>query len=302
MIWRFKEYITVALRYLAVRSLFAIPYVWFTLFLLVPLLIVWGISFSESMIRIPPYEPLLMRLGSAAWALKVTFSNYLLIFHDRLYALAYLNSFKMAFYTTVLCLLLAYPAAYGLVNLPPRWRFPGLVLMMAPFWISFLVRIYAWIGLLNDDGLLCLLFRSLGWLGPTETLIGTQTGVLIGLVYTYLPFMVLPLYTALEKVDDALVEAALDLGCRPLTAFWRIVVPMSWRGALTGAMLVLIPVVGEFVVPELLGGNKVLMIGQVVWGEFFYNHDWPAACALAIAMLITLVPPIVILGSLQRKH
>lgn len=281
--------------------LFALPYAWLFLFWFLPFLIVVGISFSESVIAIPPYTALFSKAGEGIFVLKISLSNYLFLISQRLYALAYVNSLVLGFLTTLFCLVLAYPAAWGLLRLSPSWRFPCLALLVAPFWIAFLVRIYAWIGLLSEEGFLSQLLVSLGLLSQGQGLIGTSLGVLIGMVYTYLPFMILPLYTALEKIDFSLVEAAFDLGCRPFKVFWKIVLPLSKKGALTGAILVFIPAMGEFAIPELLGGKKVLMIGQAVWSEFFYNRDWPLASALAICMLVTLLPPILLLARLQKS-
>lgn len=296
-----KERMKNARRVLAFGALFSLPYIWLFLFLLIPLLFVLGISFTESIIAIPPYNPLAVWVNKSILVLKMNFQNYFLVLTDPLYAFAYWNSFKMAFWATLICFLVAYPVAYYLTQLKPFPRFIGLVFLMLPFWISFLVRVYAWIGLLGQGGLVCSALSYLGFISPQTSLVGTPWAVLIGLVYTYLPFMVLPVYTALEKLDHSLVEAALDLGCPPWKVFWRVVLPLSFKGAMTGAVLVFIPIVGEFTVPELLGGSKFLMVGQVIWGEFFYNHDWPAASALAMIMLVTLLIPILVLGRLQKS-
>jgi len=285
----------------AIFGLLSLPFFWLTFFLLAPLLIMVLISFSESVIAIPPYTALFSWAEHGILTLKVSFLNYLFVFAEALYALAYLNSFALGLTTTVLCVLIAYPLAYVLVQIEGKWRFIFLVLLMLPFWISFLVRVYAWIGLLSPHSLLSDFVAFLGLIPKDTGLIGTHGGVLIGMVYTYLPFMVLPLYTALEKIDISLVEAASDLGARPLKVFFRIILPLSWRGGLTGATLVFIPVVGEFAIPELLGGQKTLMIGQMIWNEFFYNRDWPLASALAMCMLLTLVPPILMLARIQKN-
>lgn len=286
----------------SLNSLLFLPYFWLFLFLLIPFLILVGISFSESVVSIPPYESLITWTREAALAIHINFGNYLSVFKDPIYVLAYLNSFKLAFLTTIICLMIAYPAAYCVVLMSPYKQFVALAFLMVPFWISFLARVCAWIGIFSQDSFLCIFLSWIGLLPRHEALVGTPISVLTGLVYTYLPFMILPLYSALEGINHSLIEAALDLGCRPLKVFFRIIVPLSFRGALTGAILVLIPVVGEFVIPELLGGSKVLTIGQVIWFEFFYNHDWPMACALAIVMLFTLLLPIIGLGYLQKKH
>ncbi|TGW15915.1 ABC transporter permease subunit [bacterium NHP-B] len=281
--------------------IFMVPYVWLSAFLLVPLIVIFCISFSESLIAIPPFAPMISWVGRHVMQIKISFDNYAFILSDPLYILSYLNSFGLAFATTLLCLVSSYPVAYGLFLLPKRTRFFCLMLLLLPFWISFLVRVYAWIGLLDAQGFLSLLLQKLGLFHSTEGVLGTPVAVLLGMVYTYLPFMILPLYNALEKIDFHLVEAASDLGAKPLAIFWKIIFPLSRRGALAGSILVLIPVVGEFVVPELLGGGKVLMIGQMIWNEFFYSRDWPLASALAMLMLVTLVPPIMILQRLQKK-
>ena len=282
--------------------IFLWPYGWLLGFLCIPLLIVLGISFSESVIAIPPYAPLVSWIAQKAILIRISLENYTFTLSDPLYVLAYLNSFGLALCTTFLCLCLAYPVAYAMIRLPPKVRLWGLALILLPFWISFLVRVYAWIGLLDAQGLLSLLLQKVGLLKAGQGLIGTSIAVLIGMVYTYLPFMILPLYTVLERIDFSLMEAASDLGCRPFFIFWKIILPLSKRGALAGSILVLIPVVGEFAIPELLGGGKVFMIGQMIWSEFFYSRDWPLASALAILMLVTLVPPIVLLQRLQKNE
>ncbi len=285
----------------ALLYLFALPYTWLFLFWCLPFLIVVGISLSESVIAIPPYTPIFSVLEGGGLAIKVSLSNYFFLFTQRLYAFSYLNALVLGFATTICCLCLAYPAAWVIIRLPSRVRFPLLVLLIAPFWISFLVRIYAWIGLLSEDGFLSQFLAFCGLLSKGEGLVGKPAGVLLGMVYAYLPFMVLPLYTTLEKMDFSLIEAAFDLGCRPFKVFWTIVLPLSKKGALTGAVLVFIPAMGEFAIPELLGGKKVLMIGQAIWSEFFYNRDWPLASSLAICMLLTLLPPILLLARLQKE-
>lgn len=290
-----------ALGALAERSIFALPRLWLCVFLLTPMLIILGISFSEAAIAIPPYAPLISWAKNGILSIHISFENYLFVFSDRLYILAYLHAFILAFSTTLLCLLIAYPVCYALLHLQERTRFILLSLLIFPFWISFLVRIYAWIGLLDASGPLSLFLRFCGIIGPEESLIGTSFSVLIVMIYTYLPFMLLPLYTAMEKIDFNLVEAASDLGARTHAVFFRIIWPLTRRGALTGGVLTLIPVVGEFAIPELMGGGKVLIIGQVIWGEFFANRDWPLASALAILMLTTLIPPIMLLQRLQKK-
>lgn len=283
-------------------TLFAwIPYSWLLLFFLIPFAIILGISFSESVIAIPPYKPLFFWAQNQILEIKISFSNYLFILSDKLYLAAYMNSLAIAFLTTSVCLLIGYPMAYGIVRSPPKWKTPLLMLVILPFWTSFLVRVYAWMGLLSEEGVINYLLLYVGLIREPLMLTNNLFAVSIGIIYAYLPFMILPLYTALEKIDFLLLEAAFDLGCRPTRAFWKILFPLSFKGALGGAMLVFIPAVGEFVIPELLGGSKILMIGKVLWDEFFYNHDWPTASALAVLMLVLLLGPMILFQKLQNR-
>ncbi|HXY98682.1 MAG TPA: ABC transporter permease subunit [Stellaceae bacterium] len=273
-------------------AVLALPYAWLTLFFLVPFLIVLKISLADSVIGIPPYTPLL-----DAGALHVSGESYRRLASDDLYALAYLNAIKFAAVSTVFCLLLGYPLAYGIVRAPSRWRSLLLLLVILPFWTSFLIRVYAWIGLLSGNGLINNLLLALGAITEPLTLLNNAFAVYVGIVYSYLPFMVLPLYAQLEKLDPALLEAAADLGCRPWRAFARVTLPLSLPGIAAGALLVFIPAVGEFVIPDLLGGPNTLMIGKVLWDEFFENRDWPMAAAVAVAMLVVLIAP---MGFIRR--
>jgi putrescine transport system permease protein len=274
------------------RAVLALPYAWLVLFFLVPFLIALKISFAESVIGIPPYTPLF-----AGGALQVSGESYGRLFGDDLYALAYLNAVEFAAVSTVCCLLLGYPLAYGIVRAPRRWRGLLLLLVILPFWTSFLIRVYAWIGLLNGNGVINNALLALGLVHQPLTLLNNAFAVYVGIVYSYLPFMVLPLYAQLEKLDPALLEAAADLGCRPWQAFVRVTLPLSLPGIAAGALLVFIPAVGEFVIPDLLGGPNTLMIGKVLWDEFFANHDWPMAAAVATAMLVVLIVP---MGLIRR--
>ena len=274
------------------RAVLALPYAWLVLFFLVPFLIALKISVAESVIGIPPYTPLF-----AAGHLQLDGESYGRLFGDDLYALAYLNSLEFAAVSTVCCLLLGYPLAYGIVRAPLRWRGLLLLLVILPFWTSFLIRVYAWIGLLNGNGVINNALLALGLVHQPLTLLNNAFAVYVGIVYSYLPFMVLPLYAQLEKLDPALLEAAADLGCRPWQAFLRVTLPLSLPGIAAGALLVFIPAVGEFVIPELLGGPNTLMIGKVLWDEFFANHDWPMAAAVATAMLVVLIVP---MGLIRR--
>jgi putrescine transport system permease protein len=276
------------------RAVLALPYAWLALFFLVPFLIALKISFADSVIGIPPYTPL---LETGGWRLHVSTESYRRLASDDLYALAYLNAIKFAGVSTVFCLLLGYPLAYGIVRAPRRWRGLLLLLVILPFWTSFLIRVYAWIGLLSGNGLINNTLVALGLVHQPLTLLNNAFAVYVGIVYSYLPFMVLPLYAQLEKLDPALLEAAADLGCRPWQAFARVTLPLSLPGIAAGALLVFIPAVGEFVIPDLLGGPNTLMIGKVLWDEFFANRDWPMAAAVAVAMLAVLIVP---MGFIRR--
>jgi putrescine transport system permease protein len=266
-----------------------LPYAWLGLFFVVPCLLVLKISFAEQLLAQPPYTPLFARTASGGIALAVHLDSWRYLFEDGLYLRAYLGSIQMAFVTTSICLLIGYPMAYAIVRAPRAWRMPLLLAVVLPFWTSFLLRVYAWIGLLNQQGLVNDLLLTFGVIDAPLRLLHTPFAVYLGLVYAYLPFMVLPLYVTLEKQDPALLEAAADLGCRPLRAFFTITVPLSLPGILAGSALVFIPVIGEFVIPDLLGGPNTLMIGKVLWDEFFGNRAWPVACAIAIAMLVLVV-------------
>ena len=273
----------------------AIPYLWLLAFFLVPFATVLKLSFSETAVAQPPYLPLAEWLDDAGQVylqLRLNLSNYLLLVQDSLYFRAYLNSVRIAAIATVLTLLVGFPMAYAMARAPERWRPTLLMLVILPFWTSFLIRVYAWIGILKNEGLLNALLLWLGVISAPLTIINTEIAVHIGIVYSYLPFMVLPLYANLEKHDPTLIEAAVDLGCRPSKAFWAVTVPLAIPGIVAGCLLVFIPAVGEFVIPDLLGGSQTLMIGRTLWLEFFQNRDWPLASALAVALLVALVLPI----------
>jgi putrescine transport system permease protein len=278
------------------RAVLALPYAWLVLFFLVPFLISLKISVAESVIGIPPYSALIDASGGS-WRLDLSGESYSRLVSDDLYAVAYLNAIKFAAVSTVFCLLLGYPLAYGIVRAPRRLRSLLLLLVILPFWTSFLIRVYAWIGLLKENGLINNLLLGLGLIHQPLILLNNAFAVYVGIVYSYLPFMVLPLYAQLEKLDPALLEAAADLGCRPWQAFLRVTLPLSMPGIAAGALLVFIPAVGEFVIPSLLGGPDTLMIGKVLWDEFFANHDWPMASAVAVAMLVLLLLP---MGFIRR--
>ena len=288
-------------------AVIAIPYFWLLLFFLVPFIIVLKISFSETQIAMPPYQPLLQWTGEKILAIKLNIGNYLYLIEDSLYWRAYLNSIKVAGISTLLCLLVGYPVAYAIARADTTWRNVLLMMVILPFWTSFLLRVYAWVGILKNNGLInnFLLWIDglvLRWTdgrvdfmdGPL-VMLQTDFAIYVGIVYSYLPFMILPLYSTLEKMDLTLLEAAADLGCRPFKAFMKITLPLSMPGIVAGSMLVFIPAVGEFVIPALLGGSESLMIGKVLWTEFFSNRDWPVASAVATALLLLLVVPIVLL-------
>ncbi|MCS5592152.1 MAG: ABC transporter permease subunit [Gammaproteobacteria bacterium] len=282
-------------------AVIGIPYLWLLVLFLLPFLIVLKISFAEPIISIPPYSDLL-QWGDSFWpTIKASLDGYLFILEDSLYVNAYLSSLKIATISTLIALVVGYAIAYSIAKAPTRWRGILLMLVILPFWTSFLIRVYAWIGILKTEGLLNLLLISLGVIDKPLTIMNTDLAVYIGIVYSYLPFMILPLYANLEKMDFNLLEAAADLGCRPFKTFWTVTIPLSLPGILAGCFLVFIPAVGEFVIPDLLGGTQTLMIGKVLWIEFFNNRDWPLASAVAIILLAILVVPIMYYQKTQEK-
>ncbi|NKD77937.1 ABC transporter permease subunit [Haematospirillum sp. H1815] len=284
------------------RLVIAVPYGWLLLFFLAPFVIVLKISFAEFMVGIPPYTPLIEWVDDQYLKLTVSLEAYKYLLSDPLYIGAYLSSLKIALISTLLTLLLGYPMAYGIARSPEGIRSVLLLMVVLPFWTSFLIRVYAWIGILKPQGFLNNFLMGLGLITEPLPIYNTEIAVYIGLVYSYLPFMVLPLYTTLEKMDTSLLEAAEDLGCRPFKAFLSITLPLSMPGIIAGCMLVFIPAVGEFVIPDLLGGAETLMIGKVLWAEFFNNRDWPAASAVAVAMLLFLVGPIMLFQHYQNRQ
>jgi putrescine transport system permease protein len=269
----------------------AIPMVWLLLFFLAPFFVVWKISFAEVAIAQPPYTPL-VSWNEGKILVTLNLGNYQYLINDWLYIRAYFSSIKIAFFATVLTLLVGYPMAYAIARSSDKWRNVLLMLVMLPFWTSFLLRIYAWIGFLKANGVINNILMGLGIINEPLVFLQTDFAVYIGIVYTYLPFMILPLYANLAKLDDTLLEASADLGARPVTTFFKVTLPLSMPGVIAGSMLVFIPAIGEFVIPALLGGPDTLMIGQVLWNEFFSNRDWPVASAVAIVMLIVVVLPV----------
>jgi putrescine transport system permease protein len=282
------------------RAVLVLPFAWLTLFFLVPFLIVLKISLAEQAIGVPPYTALVEH-GDGGWSLHATIANFQFLLSDSLYLRAYLNAIKFAGVSTLICLLLGYPMAYGIVRAPRSWRGFLLLLVILPFWTSFLIRVCAWIGLLKGNGVINNVLLALGVIDQPLTLLNNAFAVYLGIVYSYLPFMVLPLFAQLEKLDPSLLEAAADLGCRPWRAFLRVTLPLSLPGIAAGTLLVFIPAVGEFVIPDLLGGPDNLMIGKVLWDEFFTNRDWPVASAVAVVMLVFLLVPMGLVRRLLRE-
>lgn len=277
------------------------PFVWLSLFLLVPFLLVLKISFADLKFGIPPYTPL-AELKDQTLSLTLSLRGYILLFTDSLYVATYLNSVKMAGITTLCCILIGYPMAYYIARANPSIRNILLLGVILPFWTSLLLRVYAWVGILRNDG---LLNNFLMWLGVINTpleIYRTDLAVYIGLVYAYLPFFILPLYANLVKFDLRLLEAAYDLGARPWRAFLTVTLPLSMPGVIAGAMLVFIPSVGEYVIPEMLGGADTLMMGRVMWTEFFNNADWPMAAAVTCIMVLLLLVPLVLFQYNQVKQ
>ena len=279
----------------------AVPYLWLLVFFAIPLAIAFKISFSQAAIAMPPYTPVFDWIDGQL-SLNINPKNYLYLINDSLYVNAYLSSIKIAVISTLLCLLVGYPMAYAIARMPAATRNIALMLVILPSWTSFLIRIYAWIGILKNNGLLNNFLMWLGVIDQPLAIMHTPIAVYIGIVYAYLPFMVLPLYANLVKLDLRLLEAASDLGARPWKAFLTVTLPLSKAGIIAGSMLVLIPVVGEFVIPEMLGGPDTLMIGRVLWQEFFNNRDWPVASAVSIVMLLLLIIPIMVFHRAQARE
>ena len=287
------------------RLVILVPYLWLLFFFLIPFFIVFKISLSTTAIAMPPYTPVI-GLGDGISGLmaqfrEFSFDNYVWLTEDPLYYTAYISSVLIAGVSTLLALLVGYPIAYGMARAPESIRPTLLMLVILPFWTSFLIRVYAWIGILKPEGLLNQFLLSIGVIDEPLIILNTHTAIFIGIVYSYLPFMILPLYSALEKMDYSLIEAAQDLGCPPMTAFWKITFPLSLPGVIAGCLLVFIPAVGEFVIPDLLGGSQTLMIGRTLWNEFFSNRDWPVSSAVAVILLLLLVVPIMFFQQAQAR-
>jgi putrescine transport system permease protein len=287
------------------RAVIGTPYAWLIVFLLVPFLIVLRISLSQTELAQPPYSPVLDL--SAGWqGVKdffgaLSFANFRLLFGDWLYVSSYLRSLTFAAVSTLILLAIGIPIAYGMARSPQRLQPILVIAVILPFWTAFLIRIYAWITILQRDGLLNDALLALGVIGVPVTWLATDTAIFIGIVYSYLPFMVLPLYASFEKMDETLLEAAADLGCPRWKAFWLVTLPLALPGVIASSLLCFIPITGEFVIPDLLGGSDALFIGQTLWTEFFSNKDWPVASALATVLLAILLVPIVFYQAVQMR-
>ncbi|HSG37275.1 MAG TPA: ABC transporter permease subunit [Paracoccaceae bacterium] len=286
--------------------LIGVPYLWLLALFLVPFIIVLKISLSDIALSIPPYTPTLDfsegLAGIKDFFSKLDFDNFLFLKSDPLYWKAYVSSLQIAILSTTMTLLVGYPIAYGMARAPEEWRATLMMMVILPFWTSFLIRVYSWMGILGKEG---FLNSTLMWLGIVDeplTILNTNTAVYIGIVYTYLPFMILPIYAALEKLDISLLEAAEDLGCTRTSAFWLVTLPLSRPGIVAGSFLVFIPVIGEFVIPSLLGGSSTLMIGKILFEEFSSNRDWPVASAVAVLLLLIVVVPIVLFQRSQERQ
>ena len=280
------------------RFALGLPYAWLLAFFLVPFLIVLKISLSQSAVAQPPYMPVLDVLtgwpGVKAFLAALSFDNYRLLVSDPLYVLSYVKSIEIASFSTLILLVIGYPLAYAIARAPRRWQPVLVLLVVLPFWTSLLIRIYAWMNILQREGPLNSVLAALHLVSQPPAWLASDTAIFIGVVYSYLPFMVLPLYATLEKLDESLIEAATDLGAPRWKIFWLVTLPLSSSGMLAGVLLCFIPIVGEFVIPDLLGGSQSPMIGQTIWTEFFSNRDWPVASAVAIVLVCLLVTPIVV--------
>ncbi|MBZ0146906.1 MAG: ABC transporter permease subunit [Pseudorhodoplanes sp.] len=286
------------------RLIILVPYLWLIAFLLAPFLIVLKLSLSQSAMSQPPYAPLLDLAeglaGLRAFIEALSLDNYRTLFFDTLYIASFLKSLEIALISTLLLMAAALPIAYGLSRMPRAWQPALLVVIMLPFWTAFLIRIYAWITILQREGLFNHLLIALRIIDEPIPILASNTAVYIGIVYSYLPFMVLPVYAVLSKMDDSLLDAAADLGCPRWKTFWLVTVPLARPGLFAGALICFIPIVGEFIIPDLLGDSRTVMIGQTLWTEFFANRDWPVAPALAMALLVALLIPIMIVQRMQN--
>jgi putrescine transport system permease protein len=277
------------------------PYIWLFVFFALPFLFILKISFAEAQIAMPPYSEIWSWTADGPVWLG-SFDNYAFLIEDELYYVAYINSLRLAAISTVICLFVAYPMAYAIARMQDPYRSLFLLLVILPSWTSFLIRIYAWIGLLKNNGLINHMLLSAGLIDSPIVMLHSDFAIFLGIVYGYLPFMVLPIYTNLLKLDPSLIEAGYDLGARPWNVFVSIILPLSMGGVVAGCFLVFIPAVGEFIIPDLLGGPNTLMIGKVLWQEFFVNRDWPVASAIAVVMLAFLIIPLYFYRRLEMKQ
>jgi putrescine transport system permease protein len=283
------------------RIIIAVPLVWLVLFFLAPFFIVAKISLAELKIASPPFTPMIEWLDGGIITIRLVFDNFAYILEDSLYFDTYVNSLKISITSTIICLLLGYPIAYAIVRSGPVAKPLLLFAIILPFWTSFLLRVYAWMGLLADQGTINNILLAMGFIDEPIRMLYTEFAVYVGIVYTYMPFMILPLYANMEKLDGSLNEAAADLGSRPANTFFRVTLPLTMPGIIAGSLLVFIPATGEYVIPDLLGGGNVQMIGRVLYNEFSRNSDWPVAAAVAIVLLFLLVLPIIVFQYFQGK-
>jgi putrescine transport system permease protein len=284
------------------RLIISIPFLWLFIFFLAPFFIVMKISLAEAIIASPPFTPMIEWVDEGVMHVKIVLGNFAYLWEDDLYVNTYLNSIRIAGISTLICLLIGYPMAYAIARSPGTTRHILLMMIILPFWTSFLLRVYAWMGLLADQGTINDLLIYIGIIDEPIRLLYTEFAVYVGIVYTYLPFMILPLYANMEKLDWSLVEAAADLGAKPFTTFRTVTLPLTIPGIIAGSLLVFIPGTGEYVIPDLLGGGNVLMIGRILYNEFNANIDWPVASAVAIALLLVLVLPMMLYQHVQSKE
>ncbi len=286
--------------------LIGIPYTWLLLFFLIPFVIVMSISLSDPVIAIPPYSPVLNTHDGLAgvwnYLTQLDFENFAIVLEDDVYLSSYLNSVQMALTTTLLCLLLGYPIAYAIASSPMHWKTRFIMAINLTFWCSFLIRIYAWIVLLGNQGVVNNILLSLGVIDSPIQMLNTDFAVYLGLVYAYLPLMIFPIYATLEKLDNSVYEASRDLGCSHMESFFRVTLPLSRPGMLAGAFLVFVPVTGEYIVPSLLGNASTPVIGRVLWNEFFSNGDWPLAASISVLLMLVLVLPIVLYQFFSNRN
>jgi len=282
-------------------AVITLPFAWLLLFFLVPFAIVFKISFADPIVAQPPFTPFFDWAESAPKRLLASWDNYLFLLEDKLYWVSYFRSIRIAFISTVLCLLLGYPMAYGIARARAPWRSLLLMLIILPFWTSFLLRVYAWIVMLGKHGVVNNTLLSMGIIDDSLQMLYTDAAVYLGIVYTYIPFMILPIYASLERLDQNLHDAAMDLGATPWKVFTDVTLPLSMPGVIAGSLLVFIPALGEFVIPSLLGGIDSLMIGRTLYDEFFVNRDWPLASAVATVLLLILILPIMMFQRYQQE-